>query len=145
MHKFQISSQDHKCGAGQFIDTWKIGTAPYTFSYGGENFNIAALVSVQGRSNNGTWLPAALSETPATDFAMNNKTHGFGTVWGRAGGWLTAFMQAGSDRDDIFALNGADVSLKSTARVVGYQLAVFSQVGGGSFAFDDTIPWEVYS
>ncbi len=54
-------------------------------------------------------------------------------------------MQAGSDRDDIFALNGADVSLKSTARVVGYQLAVFSQVGGGSFAFDDSIAWEAYT
>ncbi len=51
-------------------------------------------------------------------------------------------MQAGDDGDGIFALNGADVFLTSTARVVGYQLQTFEFVGGGSFAFDDSIPLE---
>ncbi len=119
-----------------------MGTAQYSFPYAGNQLTINGVVSLQGRSNNGSWLTTLNCSIPATDYSQNNRARGYGAVWGRVGDWFTAFLQAGHDGDGIFALNGADVGLEKNARVVGYKLRTvdFPFIGAASFLFDDTIP-----
>ena len=96
---------------------------------------------MQGRLNDGTWLPRLNASSNVIEYGVTNQTRGYTALWGRAGGWLTdIFGAADSDaRDYIWALNGANVNFNTTAKVVGYQLRTFSYIGDASFAFDSTI------
>lgn len=116
-----------------------MGVAPIVFVFNGNTFNTSGTVSVQGRCNDGTWLPVVNATTTPASYETLNQVGGFRAVWGRAGGWVTNVLGAGSDRDDLWALNGVNANLTTKAKVVGYQLRTFSYIGDIAFIFDSTI------
>ncbi len=104
------------------------------------SFTFNGAVSVQGRTDDGTWLPKLRASAPAKEYVEVHQEQGFTALWGKAGGWMTNLLGAGAgpdDRDDIWALNGANVSLSMRAKVVGYRLRTFSYIGDASFAFEE--------
>ena len=95
---------------------------------------------MQGRSNDGTWLPTLNGTQRVVEYALINQTHGFTALWGRGGGWMTTLLGAEyGDQGYLWSLNGANVNFNTSAKVVGYQLRTFQYIDDASFAFDSTI------
>ena len=60
------SADDKLLVAGFFIDACRVDVAPITFFDGGQSRTGNAIVSLAGRSNDGTWLPILKgTQTPA--------------------------------------------------------------------------------
>ena len=116
-----------------------MGVASIVGGVNNKPFNFSGTVSVQGRCNDGTWLPVLNATTIPASFETLNQVDGFRAVWGRAGGWVTSVLGAGSDNDDLWALNGVNANLTTKAKVVGYQLRTFGYIGDIAFIFDSTV------
>ncbi|KAK9818588.1 hypothetical protein WJX74_005686 [Apatococcus lobatus] len=125
---------------GLFIDTWKIGVAPITFSVGAETRTSTAIVSLAGRSSDGTWLPAlnGTQAATATTWMYATQHNGYTALWGRGQGWVTNLLGAGGNFDDIWTLNSDNLKLPKKSKVTGYRLRTFSHVDDASFEFDQT-------
>lgn len=94
---------------------------------------------MRGLTNEDVWLQTLNGSLNATHYVYTNQTNGYKAIWGRAGGWITNFLGAGGSRDDIWALNGQNLGLARSAKVVGYKLRTFSLIDDASFAFDETV------
>ena len=101
-----------------------------------ETFTVPVVVSLQGKCNNGHWLPKVKSAEAEEYMTMSEQPDGYIKLTGQSGGWLTGVLDCRNDRDGRWEAT-AKTEQGQDCKVVAYQLRLDGGCAGARFGFDN--------